>query len=141
MNDPFNLQRFVDAQQPVYARVCNELAAGKKRSHWMWFVFPQIQGLGHSDMARKFAIMSIDEARAYLEHPILGARLRECCRLVENVQGRSVDDIFGYPDNLKFHSSLTLFAQASADSHIFAGCLQKYFDGKPDAATLHRIQI
>ncbi|MGZ5818200.1 MAG: DUF1810 domain-containing protein [Burkholderiaceae bacterium] len=139
MNDPFHLQRFLDAQQPVFENVCAELAEGKKRSHWMWFIFPQIKGLGRSDMARRFAISSIEEAQAYLAHPILGPRLRECSRLVANVQGRSIDDIFGYPDNLKFHSSMTLFAQAAPDNQIFLDCLQQYFEGRPDQATLHQL--
>ncbi|MGZ3237322.1 MAG: DUF1810 domain-containing protein [Burkholderiaceae bacterium] len=139
MSDPFNLQRFLDAQKPVFDKVCAELAEGRKRSHWMWFIFPQIKGLGHSDMARKFAISSLEEAKAYLTHPILGSRLRECCRLVANIEGRSIDDIFGYPDNLKFHSSMSLFAQATSDNQIFMDCLKKYFGGNPDQATLNQL--
>ncbi|HEY8099495.1 MAG TPA: DUF1810 domain-containing protein [Burkholderiaceae bacterium] len=139
MNDPFHLYRFLDAQKPVFDTVCAELAAGRKRSHWMWFIFPQIKGLGHSDMARKYAITSIEEAKAYLEHPILGPRLRECCRLVAQIKDRSVDDIFGYPDNLKFHSSMTLFAQATSDNQVFMDCLKKYFGGNPDQATLKHL--
>jgi uncharacterized protein (DUF1810 family) len=141
MNDPFHLQRFLDAQQPVFDNVCAELAAGKKRSHWMWFIFPQIKGLGQSDIARKFAISSLDEAKDYLRHPILGARLRECSRLVANIKDRTIDDIFGYPDNLKFHSSMTLFAQAGADNKIFMECLQKHFAGKLDQLTLEQLQL
>lgn len=139
MNDPFDLQRFLDAQQSVYDHVCAELAAGHKRSHWMWFIFPQIRGLGHSDMARKYALSSREEAKAYSDHPILGARLRECSRLVEKVQDRSIDAIFGYPDNLKFHSSMTLFSQAASDHQIFTACLKKYFGGTLDAATLAQL--
>ncbi|MGZ3159972.1 MAG: DUF1810 domain-containing protein [Burkholderiaceae bacterium] len=139
MNDPFHLQRFLDAQQPVFENVCAELAEGKKRNHWMWFIFPQIKGLGRSDMARRFAISSLEEAQAYLAHPILGPRLRECSRLVANIQDRSIDDIFGYPDNLKFHSSMTLFSQAASDKQIFLDCLQQYFEGKPDQVTLHQL--
>src|SRR5216684_3266838 len=102
MDDPYDLRRFVDAQAPVYARVLAELRAGSKRSHWMWFIFPQIAGLGHSETARRFAISSREEAAAYLEHPLLGARLRECCRLAMLVEGRSARQIFGSPDDVKF---------------------------------------
>lgn len=139
MNDPFNLQRFLDAQESVYDAVCAELSAGHKRSHWMWFIFPQIHGLGHSDMARRYALASPAEAKAYADHPVLGARLRECSDLVLKVQDRSIDAIFGYPDNLKFHSSMTLFAQAASDNQVFTQCLQKYFGGTLDAATLARL--
>jgi uncharacterized protein (DUF1810 family) len=139
MNDQFNLQRFVDAQQPVFEAARAELRAGRKRTHWMWFIFPQIEGLGHSDMARRFAIASLDEAKAYLAHPILGARLRECSRLVADLDGRAVDAIFPYPDDMKFQSSMTLFARAAPDEAVFGDCLRKYFDGVPDAATLQRI--
>src|SRR2546425_8541472 len=113
MNDPYNLQRFVDAQEPFYEEVCRELREGYKRSHWMWFIFPQIKGLGHSPMANKFAISSLQEAEAYLNHPILGPRLRECSRLVTLLEGRSIDQIFGSTDSLKFRSSMTLFAHAT----------------------------
>ncbi|MEO8408514.1 MAG: DUF1810 domain-containing protein, partial [Oxalobacteraceae bacterium] len=110
MNDSYNLQRFVDAQTPVYDTVCAELRAGRKRSHWMWFIFPQIEGLGSSAMARKFAIASVEEAQAYLAHPVLGPRLRQCSRFVADLDGRAIDAIFGYPDDMKFQSSMTLFA-------------------------------
>jgi uncharacterized protein (DUF1810 family) len=139
MSDQFDLQRFVDAQQPVFQTVLAELQAGQKRSHWMWFIFPQIAGLGHSAMARRFAIASLDEASAYLEHPLLGPRLRECSRLVAAVDGRAIEDIFGYPDHMKFHSSMTLFARAVRDAAVFDECLRKYFGGEPDPATLDRI--
>jgi len=139
MSDPFNLQRFLNAQEPVFDNAYAELAEGRKRSHWMWFIFPQIKGLGHSDMARKFAISSLEEAKAYLKHPVLGPRLLECYRLVANIEGRSIDDIFGYPDNLKLHSSITLFAQATLDNQIFLECLKKYFGGNPDQATLNQL--
>ncbi len=139
MDDPHQLQRFVLAQDPVYQDVVAELRAGRKQSHWMWFVFPQIQELGHSDMARKYAIASIDEARAYLQHPVLGARLRECSRLVAGVQGRSAHQIFGTPDDMKFHSSMTLFAQAAADNQPFNACLRKYYEGQGDPATLAQL--
>src|ERR1035437_9314672 len=106
--DPYNLQRFVDAQDPVYAEVCSELQTGRKCSHWMWFIFPQLQGLGHSSMARYYAISSIDEAEAYLIHSLLGPRLLECCRLVILIERRPIQDIFGSPAFLKFLSSMTL---------------------------------
>jgi len=137
--DPYNMRRFLDAQDPVYAQVCSELRAGRKRSHWMWFIFPQIQGLGYSPLARKFAIASLQEAKAYLDHPILGARLKELCRLVNRVEGRSIEEIFGYPDDLKFRSSMTLFAHAASDDQIFRDALEKYFNGEDDPATVERL--
>src|ERR1700756_83260 len=112
MSDPYDLQRFVDAQNPVYDKVCSELRDGRKKSHWMWFVFPQIAGLGSSPLARRYAISSLAEAAAYHAHPILGPRLTECTSLVNRVEGRPVEQIFGYPDDLKFCSSMTLFARA-----------------------------
>ena len=140
MDDPHSLQRFVDAQASVYAQVCSELRDGRKRTHWMWFIFPQIKGLGHSEMATRFAITSLDEAHAYLEHPILGPRLGECTRLVNQVEGRSIEQIFGYPDDLKFHSSMTLFARAAPDDEqVFDEALRKYFGGELDPATLERL--
>jgi uncharacterized protein (DUF1810 family) len=135
MTDPYHLQRFVDAQASCFVQVHSELAAGQKQTHWMWFVFPQIQGLGSSPMASRFAIAGLDEARAYLMHPVLGGRLRECTGLVNAVEGRSIGDIFGYPDDLKFHSSVTLFAEAS-DEEVFVAALRKYFNGAPDQATI-----
>ena len=120
-------------------RVTGELRAGHKASHWMWFVFPQIQGLGHSPMAQRFAIRSLAEAEAYLRHPVLGPRLRECTQLVNAVEGRSVEEIFGYPDHLKFHSCMTLFAHATADNQVFSDALGKYFAGNEDPSTLERI--
>ena len=139
MNDPHNLQRFVDAQNPVYARVLDELRAGQKTSHWMWFVFPQIAGLGASPMARKFAIASLAEARAYLGHPVLGPRLEECTRLVLAAKHRPIDDILGYPDDLKFRSSMTLFSRATDESTAFNEALDQFFDGQPDQRTLERL--
>ena len=139
MSDPHNLQRFVDAQAPVFAQVCAELRAGRKRGHWMWFIFPQIAGLGHSETARRFAITSRAEAVAYLEHPLLGPRLRECCRLVTLVEGRSARKIYSVPDDHKFRSSLTLFAEAAADNAIFTSALQKYFGSERDSLTLERL--
>lgn len=137
MSDDFNLDRFVEAQDEVYASVLEELKAGEKLSHWMWFVFPQIRGLGGSPMAEKFAISSLDEAKAYWEHPILGPRLEECTRLVLAVEGKSAEEIFDYPDDLKFRSCMTLFAEcARGSSLIFFESLVKYFEGEPDQATL-----
>lgn len=124
--DPYHLQRFVDAQDSCIAQVRSELALGKKRTHWMWFVFPQIQGLGLSSMAQRFAISGMEEAKAYLDHPVLGGRLRECTALVNALDDRAIDDIFGYPDDLKFHSSVTLFARAAHGPSVFAEALTKY---------------
>ncbi|MGZ8288925.1 MAG: DUF1810 domain-containing protein [Telluria sp.] len=140
MIDQFNLGRFEQAQAPVYHTVLDELGSGRKRSHWMWFVFPQLAGLGHSSMAQRYAIASVDEAQAYLAHPVLGERLRECSALVLSVQGASVDDIFGHPDNMKFHSSMTLFAAVPGADPVFGQCLDKYFGGAPDALTLSRLK-
>ncbi|HXE21369.1 MAG TPA: DUF1810 domain-containing protein [Rhodoferax sp.] len=136
MADPHNLERFVQAQNPVYAQVCAELAAGLKTSHWMWFVFPQLKGLGRSAMAQHFGITSRAEAQAYWHHALLGARLKECVELVLAVEGRTALQIFGSPDDLKFHSSLTLFAQAAPDEPVFQRALPRYFDGESDARTL-----
>jgi uncharacterized protein (DUF1810 family) len=136
MADPFNLERFVDAQAPVYDQARRELEAGRKQSHWMWFVFPQIAGLGQSAMSIRFAIASLDEARAYLAHPVLGARLRECARLTLGAEGKSARDIFGPLDEMKFHSSMTLFARAASDDDVFQRCIDHYFAGGPDPATV-----
>jgi uncharacterized protein (DUF1810 family) len=133
------LERFVEAQAPVYNQALRELRAGHKQSHWMWFVFPQIAGLGHSAMAQTYAIQSLEEARAYLAHPVLGPRLRECCQAVMNVQGKSAHDIFGSPDDLKFRSCLTLFAQAAPDEMLFRDLLKKYFDDEADPLTLQKL--
>jgi uncharacterized protein (DUF1810 family) len=138
----FDLERFVTAQEGVYEQVCAELRAGRKRTHWMWFVFPQIRGLGSSSMAVRFAISGLEEARAYLEHAVLGPRLRECAGIVWGVEGRTVEEIFGYPDDLKFHSSMTLFAKAAEANEmdeVFGEALEKYFDGEMDGGTLERI--
>jgi uncharacterized protein (DUF1810 family) len=132
----YQLERFVAAQQSIYQQVVDELSAGRKRSHWMWFIFPQLAGLGFSAMAQHYAISGLAEARAYLAHPVLGPRLRECSALVLAVQGATVHGIFGSPDNMKFHSSMTLFAQAAPDETLFRDCLDKYFGGVPDQATL-----
>lgn len=134
--DRYDLQRFVDAQDRVYDTVLDELRTGRKRSHWIWFVFPQLQGLGHSPTAVRFGISSLDEARAYLAHPVLGPRLRECTRLVALIEGRSVDDIFGWPDNLKVRSSMTLFTRATDDDAEFRTVLDKFYNGEDDPATV-----
>jgi len=139
MDDRFQLKRFVDAQQPVYEKVLDELRAGRKRSHWMWFIFPQIAGLGHSAIADRFALSSLDEAVAYLAHPVLGLRLRACSVLVAGIEGRSIAEIFGHPDDMKFRSSMTLFSRAAPQEPIFAACLQKYFGGEPDLQTLAKL--
>jgi uncharacterized protein (DUF1810 family) len=139
MDDLYNLRRFVDAHDAVYERVRAELRNGQKESHWMWFIFPQIAGLGSSPMAIKFAISSRAEADAYLEHFVLGPRLRECTRLVTNVPGRTIGEILGYPDDLKFRSSMTLFASVAADARDFTDALEKFFGGEFDAATLERL--
>ena len=139
-HDPFDLQRFVEAQEPVYAQVCAELSEGRKRSHWMWFVFPQIRGLGHSPTAQHFAIRSRAEAEAYLRHPVLGTRLRECTALVNAVQGREVSEIFGYPDDLKFRSSMTLFVEVAPEDAVFRQALDKYFKGEPDERTVELME-
>jgi uncharacterized protein (DUF1810 family) len=140
MSDQYHLERFVEAQAGVYDQVCAELRAGKKRSHWMWFVFPQIRGLGSSEMAVKYAISGREEARAYLDHPVLGPRLQECVGIVAELEGKSVEEIFGYPDDLKFYSSVTLFAEVEGPSErVFHEALEKYFGGNPDPATLARL--
>lgn len=136
MMQDFHLERFVDAQRPVYETVRAELRSGRKRSHWMWYIFPQIAGLGRSETARHYALSGIEEAQAYLAHPLLGQRLEECCRILAGIEGRTASAIFGYPDDLKLHSSLTLFAQAAPEQPLFVACLKKYFNGQRDAATL-----
>ncbi|ACC73090.1 DUF1810 domain-containing protein [Paraburkholderia phymatum] len=136
MNDQFDLRRFVDAQAPVFEAALAELRAGRKQSHWMWYVFPQFRGLGESQMAQKFAIQSLDEAVSYLQHPLLGPRLKEVTRAVNEIQGRSIETIFGYPDYLKFRSSMTLFSKAAPDEPLFAQALAKYFGGAADERTL-----
>ena len=138
MNDTFNLQRFVDAQEASYLTVLSELKDGHKSSHWMWFIFPQITGLGRSSTAVLYSISGLPEARAYLEHPILGQRLIECCQVLSNLRGHSPEAIFGSVDAIKLRSSLTLFDQASS-SQLFKELLQKYYDGRADKATLELI--
>jgi uncharacterized protein (DUF1810 family) len=139
MTDPYNLQRFVQAQEPVIDQVRAELRAGRKQSHWMWFVFPQLRGLGSSSMAEKYGIASREEAEAYLAHPVLGPRLRECTELVNAVQDTSAEQVLGYPDNLKLRSSMTLFATVTSDDGVFRIALDKYFNGEPDPFTVARL--
>ena len=139
MEDTFGLQRFVDAQPRNYADALAELKRGRKASHWMWYVFPQIAGLGSSAMAQAYAIGSLAEAGAYLAHPVLGARLRECVRAVLAVEGRTAHDIFGSPDDFKLRSSLTLFAAAAPDEPLFRQALGLYFDGELDSRTVEKL--
>jgi uncharacterized protein (DUF1810 family) len=136
MSDPYDLARFVAAQEPCFARVCAELDAGRKSSHWMWFIFPQLEGLGASATARRYAISGLPEARAFLEHPLLGPRLRECTQRLLALQGRSAAEIFGYPDELKLRSCLTLFGHASPGDRLFGEALERYFGGEPDPLTV-----
>lgn len=135
MSDPYDLERFVAAQAPVIADAQQELTDGRKRTHWMWFVFPQLAGLGHSAMSRRYAISGLDEARAYLAHPLLGARLRDCTELASAAPGGDALALFGSPDDMKFRSCMTLFAQV-ADDAMFADALDRFFGGAPDADTL-----
>jgi uncharacterized protein (DUF1810 family) len=136
MAEHFDLDRFVQAQEPVMPQVRAELTAGRKTTHWMWFVFPQLAGLGFSYRAQFYGIASLDEAKAYFAHPVLGPRLVECTNLVNEVEGRTAHDIFDSPDDLKFHSSMTLFSLAGPDEPAFAAALAKYFDGHRDKRTL-----
>ena len=138
-NDPFDLDRFVRAQAEDYDRALSELRGGKKRSHWMWYIFPQIEGLGQSPMSQRYSIKSAAEARAYLDHPILGPRLRECAALVNGITDRSAVEIFGSPDDMKLRSCATLFASVSDDA-VFEQVLEKYFNGQHDQETLRRLQ-
>jgi len=140
MADRFNLERFVDAQARPYEQVRRELEAGRKESHWIWFIFPQIKGLGESAMSIRFAIASLDEANAYLAHPVLGARLRECVQLTLDVEAKTARDVFGGIDEMKFRSSMTLFARAAPDEDLFQRCVDKYFAGASDPATLAKLE-
>ena len=140
-SDPFNLERFVEAQSETYQTAVAEIRAGRKQSHWMWFVFPQLQGLGHSAMARRYGITGLAEARAYLSHPVLGARLRECAEALEALDsGESVTGIFGSTDAMKLRSSLTLFAQAAGEESVFERLLDKHFAGRRDDLTVAALQ-
>lgn len=135
-SDPFDLQRFVSAQAPVYDTVLAELRGGRKRTHWMWFIFPQIDGLGYSSTSKYYAIKSREEARHYLNHPVLGKRLHECATAILGIEGRSAHDIFGSPDDMKLKSSMTLFAAVAPEDPVFAQVLDKYFQGQRDRRTL-----
>ncbi len=139
MADDFGLQRFVEAQARNYADAIAELRGGRKESHWMWYVFPQVQGLGASAMAQRYAIGSIEEARAYLADPLLGRRLRDCVAATLQVGGRTAHQVFGGPDDLKFRSSLTLFAEAAPEEPLFRQALDRYFAGEPDPRTLEKL--
>jgi uncharacterized protein (DUF1810 family) len=140
-SDPHDLQRFVEAQAPVFDAALAELRAGRKRTHWMWFVFPQLAGLGASAMARRYAIRSLEEATAYLAHPVLGARLEACAEALLGVTGRTAHDIMGSPDDLKLQSSATLFSLVAPDASVFGRLLDRYFGGEPDPATLQRLGL
>ena len=134
--DPHNLTRFVEAQEGVYERALSEVRAGQKRSHWMWFIFPQYVGLGFSEISQRYAIKSLAEAEAYLRHPVLGPRLLECAEAALTIEGRSANEIFGSPDDLKLRSCATLFARVSPQGSVFERVLHRYFDGEPDEKTL-----
>jgi uncharacterized protein (DUF1810 family) len=138
-DDSFNLKRFLEAQDPVYERVLGELRSGRKATHWMWFVFPQIEGLGSSPMAQRYAISGREEAAAYAAHPVLGARLRECTRAVNDLRGRSARDVFGSPDDLKFRSCMTLFSRCAEEPRPFREALDRYFDGLEDQLTVRKL--
>jgi uncharacterized protein (DUF1810 family) len=138
--DRFELNRFVQAQEKVYPRALTEIKRGRKRSHWMWFIFPQIDGLGHSSTARFYAIKSEDEAKAYLDHPLLGTRLIECGEALLKIQGASAAEIFGYPDDLKLRSSMTLFASVAEPNSVFSRVLERYYQGQPDPQTLELLR-
>lgn len=137
--DPYNLDRYIEAQRGLFEQACSELRRGRKTGHWIWFIFPQIAGLGFSAMSQRYAIGSLDEARAYLSHPVLGARLKETCGIVLGIQDRGVEEIFGYPDDMKLRSSMTLFARAAEDNAVFVRVLEKYFGGVEDERTLELI--
>jgi uncharacterized protein (DUF1810 family) len=139
--DPFDLQRFVKAQDGIYETARDELRAGRKRCHWMWFVFPQFEGLGVTSMAQFYAIGSLEEARAYLAHPLLGPRLRECAQLVNRIEDRTLLEIFGDPDRLKFRSCMTLFERAAPGEPVFVQALDKYCDGVRDSRTLEKLGV
>ena len=139
-DDPLDLSRFTKAQERIYNSFLAELRGGQKRTHWMWFIFPQIDGLAHSATSKHYAIKSIEEARQYLNHPVLGTRLLECAETVLAIEGRSISEIFGYPDDLKLKSSMTLFASVADPHSVFVRILDKYFHGEQDAKTLHLLE-
>ena len=140
MTDPFDLARFVDAQGATYPQALQELKAGYKCNHWMWFIFPQVAGLGFSAMAQRFAISGLDEARAYLQHPVLGERLRVCTAAVNAVTGRTAHQVFGSPDDMKFRSSMTLFGRAEPAEPAFRTAMERYFDEQEDLRTLEKLK-
>ncbi|MGO9776057.1 MAG: DUF1810 domain-containing protein [Terracidiphilus sp.] len=140
MADPYNLERFVSAQATVYPLVLAELAAGRKRGHWIWFIFPQMKGLGRSAQSEYYGIGSLEEAAAYAHHPLLGPRLVECTQLVNQVEGCTIREILGPPDDLKFRSSMTLFARAAEETTVFNYALKKYFNGEADLQTLNLLR-
>ena len=140
MSDRYELERFVEAQEGVYAQALGELMAGRKTGHWMWFIFPQIAGLGRSPMAQRFAISSLEEARGYLQHRVLGTRLRECTQAAVDVEGTTAHEIFGFPDDMKFRSCMTLFARAASEAEIFRKALEKYFGGEEDGLTVEKLK-
>ena len=139
-DDPYDLKRFLSAQEGVYERALAELRGGQKRTHWMWFIFPQIDGLGYSPTAKRYAIKSREEAREYLNHPVLGKRLLECTEAVVALKGGSVSEIFGYPDDLKFTSSMTLFENIAGSGSLFSHALDRYCNGERDAMTLRLLE-
>ena len=141
MNLDNSLNRFLLAQQNIYTQVLQELRNGKKTTHWMWFIFPQIEGLGNSSTAKYYSIKNITEAKEYLAHPVLGKRLQECANILLNTNNKTVDDIFGYPDNLKLKSCMTLFNFAAPEQKVFSAVLQKYFAGEQDEKTVELIQL
>jgi uncharacterized protein (DUF1810 family) len=140
LEDPYDLSRFLRAQEGVYDRALAELKSGQKRTHWMWYIFPQINGLGYSPTAELYSVKSIEEAREYLNHPVLGKRLLECTEALLAIKGRSVSEIFGYPDDLKFKSSMTLFEKMAGAGSVFSSALDKYCHGARDAATLRLLE-
>jgi uncharacterized protein (DUF1810 family) len=140
-DDRYDLHRFVEAQQGIYERALAEITRGDKRSHWMWFIFPQLQGLGFSSTAQRYAISGLDEARAYLNHPVLGPRLLECAEAACQIEGRTAEAIFGGTDAMKLRSCATLFAQVSPPGSVFERLLKKYYDGQPDAQTLRLLGL
>lgn len=140
MHTDNSLNRFISAQQPIYSQVLKELRHAQKTTHWMWFIFPQIEGLGYSSTAKYYSIKSIEEAKEYVAHPVLGKRLLECSNILLNIKGKSADEIFGYPDNMKLRSSMTLFNFVAPEHKVFADVLEKYFAGEPDEKTLSILQ-
>jgi uncharacterized protein (DUF1810 family) len=141
MNDPYDLSRFVEAQEGDYEKAIAEIRCGRKHSHWMWYIFPQLDGLGFSSTSKRYAIKSLAEAKAYLKHPVLGLRLLECVEAALGVEGRSAHDIFGSPDDMKLRSCATLFARVAPPGSVFQSLLNKYFKGKPDDKTLQLLGI